>query len=668
MNPFDLPKSASLARFDSAMRADSYASGLANLYTGLGDSNYDPTGGFSLRPNFGLAHNEFAQVALEEEGMLRKAIHSLSGACTSKWGNVLLAEENDNVAQEIMADLDDVPILTEMDELSGLKAGIEECLNYAFMSGNAALIPMLDDGLDPSEPLDPKAIRQVEGFFAMDRWSVQPQWRNFSGPPTHYQISMGGSSAQKMSGAIHSSRVYWIRGIPRSVRARQHSGGFDASLFESLARPYMLYRSAVENSGRMLQDFDVIFHKIEDLAKMVCEAEEEELRIARGELSPVDAIATTRLAALRKKLNWGQKHRSIHHEYVGDMQGETFEHITRSVGGYRDLADYVKDFMGAASEFSPMILFGETSGAGMNSGGKSKEDRELWNDTVDRTQASRLTPHMTGMGKRKGRKSMKPPGLLNLLCLAKQGPTNGDIPKGLGWEWNTLYQSTPEENAALESQYSTIASTYAAIDPRFLPNAILSRFGNNKTSAVNLSPEYVKALQAEVKDAKKPEPEAPPEAPAEAPPEEPAETEAGELTPEEEQELAALEAADARSDSTHLDAIPYAVSQAFSSGLSLGQGKSWAEEKMIRIAAKLAKGYRPTWDEQLYLSQWLQGHRHYASYRHGSPQRTKWLLHGGDECDRWLKRRQGHRDSAPAEVVPVHLRADILSIYQELSR
>lgn len=625
----------SIAHLDGA-----YSDGLQNLATGMGNPTYDPMGEFFMGASWGmLGLQDFQQIKLAEEGLLRKAIYNIPNACMASWGKVQIEGGDNRIIQKFAEELDDIPCFTETDELSGVRAGLNEAMALAFLSGNCAFIIEADDGNDMTEPLDIAKLNQIEAFHIVDRWGCTPDY-NARGPSQYYYVNS--SRRNLVSGRVHSSRVYWLYGMRRSPRGKVYAGGFDASILEQLAEPYLAYKSAVTNSGRMLQDFDVIFHKIKDLGKVAAQS-------CSG-----DKAAQAQLEGIKERLRVSAKSRSVFRSYVGDMDNEDFGNISRSVGGYRDLADFVKEYLPAVCEFPPAILFGEFANAGLNSGGKSAEDKQLWNDTIRSAQENRLSPIMTGKPSRRRRTTTRPPGILNLIAAQKKGPFKGKEPEGLTWVWNDLYPQTADERAQSELNWASLMGAIAGFDPRFAPNFILSRFGT-PDSPVTLSEEYLKALREEVKNPNPPEEEALPEdeaalaaeeetlaaeeqaaAEEEAPAEDPPPEEEEPAEPTEDEAINAAIDEVLQEDSAD-DPIAANIRKALAS--PMGKGTDFAPAA-IRMARAVANGQRPTLDQLKQAKDWMQNRQRYSKAPEGSRQKIAWLLRGGDEQFRKLTNRE----------------------------
>lgn len=643
------------------LHLDGIVSTLTNATTGMGGSA-DPTQNFTMRmmPGTCIGQDEASEMT-RRFGLLRKVVTTIPKAATARWGMPTLPDGKAKDIEAIAQALKKLPVRTLTKRYNGSRKAMQVALSDAFRFGNAGIIMDVDDGRTPDQPIDLGNIRSIRQLFVMDRWTLVPDLFGIAGDRlTHYRVVRTTGLMMQTHATIHSSRVLWLSGVDSDDTARQWNNGCDDSILEGVLRAFTLYQSGVEGAARMVQDFDVMIHKIQGLMNDFGLCADDGLSATAGGTTSAQNAGTK----LMQRLALNQKSRSLYKGMVIDKDAEELSSISRSASGYSDLVEMLKANLQSATPYPPAILFGEFS-SGLDASGKSTEEKQLWNETIAQEQSEKLDHLM--IGNLDGDEPM--PGLLQVVCLAKNGPTKGKIPEGLGWRWNDVYPPTPGEQAELEQSRSTVLSAIAALDPRFTPNAILSHYGANEFNPnVTLSPEYKAALEKEIKEATKEEPEAPEGSTQD---EAPVEAEAtGELTPEEQAELEQLEAQE-RGDSLRHDSIPINVAGAFRTGLERATGrKAMLLDKPKRIAAKLAKGYRPTEAEEEYLADWLFRNRRYSHARANSPKRIAWELHGGHECDRWLKKRRGYYlDSTDEqlEVVPVDLRAGLLEIYQELS-
>lgn len=535
---------------DNMIHLDGINSTLSNALTGMGYGQYDPTQGFRLNTHPGQCLTEEQQSELmRRHGLLRKVVNTIPKAATSRWGEPTLKEGKPSQLEKIAEALEKIPCTTATRRYSGARKSFQVAMADAFRTGNAGIVMDVDDGKRMDEPLDLDNIKTLRQLFILDRWSLCPDTLGLGFGQSgihHYTVRQKTQiiGASEITGKIHASRVLWFAGAETDDCSRRSNQGCDDSILEGVVRAFVLYLSAIEGAGRMIQDFDVMIHKISGLMT------EFGLCDSNGTSAP--GKGGTAGEKLKERLRCNQVSKSVYRGMVIDKDKEELSQVTRSVGGYSDLLQMLKDHLLSETEYPPAILFGEFS-SGIDASGRSNEEKQLWNETIGNAQAEKLHHLMIGsiLGE------VTQPGLLQVICLAKDGPTKGKIPEGLGWKWNTVYPPTEQEKCEAELKRTQIMGAIAALDPRFTAQALLSHYGGDTfKETVTISPEYRGALEAEAKTLK---PYSPDQG-GEAAPEGEAATEAG-LTPEEEAELAELEALEAdepeeKEDSLDVDTSP----------------------------------------------------------------------------------------------------------------
>lgn len=635
-----------------AIHLDGIIGTLSNAVTGLGDAQYDPTQNFTLRlmPGNGMSREEQSE-AVRQFGLLRKVVTTIPKAATAQWGEVALAEGDRKQIDAIARAMQKLPGRTLTRRMTGARKAFQLAMIDAFRSGNAGIVMDVDDGRDISEPIDLKNIKSLRKLYVMDRWSIQPDLIASSGL-THYTITqISGMYTQRIFGRVHHSRVLWLAGAEADDLSRQYNGGCDDSILEGVMRAFILYLSGIEGAARMIQDYDVFVHKIQGLMNDFGLCGGNDFSATAGGGSATASAGDKLLQRLR--LN--QRSRSMFKGYVIDKDAEELGTVTRSAGGYSDLVDTVKGFLQASTEYPPAILFGEFS-SGLDSSGKSQEEKQLWNETIGQVQVEKLD-HLL-IGSIEG--DDPSPGLLQIICLAKDGPTKGRLPESLGWKWREVYPPGPGDQADLEQKRAQVAQTLAGLDPNFGPQAILSHYGGQEYSPdITLSPEYRKSLEEAVKTIQSPEGEQGGEAggsEGEAGGQEGeatgSEGEAGgnidDITDEQIEAMGPDEAAallaqlegggdSDRADSAdwHTDAAPNQARQLCKAAIAQNPSGRFVTSSALNFAQAMANGQPVSHQTLEYMGEWLSNHSRFAKQPKGSMMRTAYDLRGGEPLRKW---------------------------------
>ena len=462
---------------------------LVNQATGVGLSKYDPSQSWDISWQNIRTLNRYQQSALASIGLMHRIIYTLPNACCRKWGTVTLDGGSQDDIESINKALINIPVIDSRRRRGGggFRSAIRMALGLAFKTGNGAVILDADDGRPLYEPLDLNNLRKIKSIRVASKWQVVPYFFHNDGPSySHYQVFAQGFYTQgdvfNMSGTIiHRSRVFWFTGIEEDdefIGNRYSLPGTDRSILDLVVEAFLEYYGGIKGAGRMIQDFDVIVHKIKGLAEML--------------QADCDGATSNAKSMVANSAAMNAKTRSAFRSYVADMDQEAIEHITRQVGGYDGLLQTIKTYLLINAPYPPAVLFGEFS-AGLGASGESQEEHALWNDTVSQEQEAKISPNMI---------SLDPEfiGILGVVMAQQEGPTKGEILDNVGWKWNKLFEPTTQQQAALEKDRAVIIQTLGAIDKRFVPNAILSHYGGQEyQDTITLTEEYKAALEAEAR-------------------------------------------------------------------------------------------------------------------------------------------------------------------------
>ena len=591
----------------SVRRVDSFSQGLNSLASSLHSNKR------SLSPVY---LNPYQQVQMASNGLMRKVVAALPTAATTSWGKPSLESGDEKTVTAILQAMQSIPVHTESETLrGGVRTAIKEAGIMGMLCGNGAILPEIDDGRPSHEPLDPKKIKSIKALYVVDRWSISPI-REVFGAPSRYQIS----ASNQISGVYHASRVYIVPGFRRTALEKKYGLGIaswgDYSVIELVAEAFSDYLAAVKDAGRMLKNFDLMIHQVRKLGELSALA-------SKGNIE-----AQCQLDGIRRKSEVAASLRDQANEVLADLENEQYTPWPTNSGGYRDLADFMRDWFTANSPIPWAIISGEfPGGGGLQSGGKTKEERELANDTTRAYQSDLQQLLITDANEAEGFQDYLPPGLINLACLAKNGPTKGKIPEGLNWKWNPLYPETPAERMEADTAWGNIALSFSQFDSGIGPAIMQSRFAT-PDSPLTLPPEMVKRLEEAAI--------APPAPPEELPPEEvpseelpPEELSPEELPPEE------LPPEELVQDAMNpVEAIALNCSKALEFVQSMRGSHRDFSRPAIAVARKLSQQQRITSTEREAIAQWQQQRGHYRRSQPGTLEHAAWLLRGGDEMRR----------------------------------
>lgn len=232
--------------------------------------------------------------------------------------------------------------------------------------GGAVTWIMVDDGLDPSEPLDTDKIKTVLGLRTIDKRWVIPQDYYTDGPdvgdPEIYRIQEPHSGGVGSTiGYIHETRLIRWPGEPTETLERIRRRGWDMSV---LVRPYEALRQAGETWKAielLVVDANQGIYKVKDLyAKIAGDA-------SQGETTDADPSGGGNFL---KRVRIMDRVKSVFRAIVLDMDQEDYTRQTQSFTGLPDLSDKAWLRISAAAKIPVMILTGQ-SPAGLSATGNT---------------------------------------------------------------------------------------------------------------------------------------------------------------------------------------------------------------------------------------------------------------------------------------------------------
>lgn len=288
---------------------------------------------------------------------------------------------------------------------------------FGRLLGLGVIIPVLDDGLPPSAPLDLNRPYRLLNLIVADKRELTPlKWqgdmtkRGYNEPELWSYTSRGAASGT-ISLTIHASRLikFGGRDVPRDIIV--NNNGADDSVLRP-AYDAIQHKSTFDDSRAVLiNDFKVDVITSPD----------------------IDSIATgdAQLEYIDERMGLLAKGKSLLNMLVLDGS-ETYAKSSTSVAGVADLDDRTSNELGAALRMPQTRLFGEAPG-GLNTDGESQQKN--WNDQSAAWQRLELRPQLVQ--------------LYRLIFGALNGPTKGYVPKKFYVEFEPLDEPSEKQRAEL---------------------------------------------------------------------------------------------------------------------------------------------------------------------------------------------------------------------------
>lgn len=346
-------------------------------------------------------------------------------------------------------DKDDIPekMMTEWEKFRILEK-LKEGERYARLYGGAALVVGLDDGMDPSEPVDFSRINGIKYVTVLDRFRIFPAAtinlnvasKNY-GYPEHYRVY----SVRTTLPDIHHTRVIRFEGVTLPWRLRSYFNYWGDSVYGRLMNVIRDFQSAHASVAIILQDFTKWVIQMKNVASILAMgAEGDKLLQKRLELFELTSSCLNALII---------------------QDGESAEKKSSPVAGLPDLLDHSNQRLVAATDMPHTILLGE-SPSGLGATGDS--EKIDWYDHIRSMQKTRLTPALMQ--------------LLKLFFSAKKGVTNGVVPPRYSIEFSPLWQQDENEAAEIRKKQADTDNIYimnGTLDPQEVRN---SRWGSGQYS------------------------------------------------------------------------------------------------------------------------------------------------------------------------------------------
>jgi phage-related protein (TIGR01555 family) len=415
---------------------------LVNVLTGLGVPGKDRSTATRVGTQVLLSQSELETLYLS--GIPRRYVDAIADEILRHQPTIKLSGATQGDTHTLIANFDTYLKNTQFAH------ALCEVVKLQRLYGGAGLVLLIDDGLEPEEPVDPARIRRITGFVPLSRHELIPEdvtYTDYS-KPEHYRIT----TSQKLTGdqtesyvnlRVHHTRVARFDGLflPWNIRVR--NTGWGQSCLQLLWDSYKRYESVLSGLENMATDSDLFTHKIPGLFQ----------RIASGNE-----------ADLRKRLEASQLSRSLYGGIVIDTEEEV-NFLARNLTNLAQASEpFVKDLQ-AVTGWPSSILMGESPG-GLGKEGRFEE--RVWSSLVEKWQENHCRTPVTE--------------IFTLIFASREGPTRGRIPPGWAVQFPTVFTKTDEEKAALQVQMSQADNTYVAMGALNAIEVRQSRFGSTEFS------------------------------------------------------------------------------------------------------------------------------------------------------------------------------------------
>ncbi len=390
---------------------------LINAITGLGTKK-DKSEYFNLRNPRMLIESELE--ALYYDPLCRRVVDIYAEAAVTEQPTIKLGEETEDYDGVIKS-------FTNYLEQIDFFFYVEEALKLQRIYGGAAIFLVLDDGLEPSEPVRPDLVRGIADLVPLSRREIVPHDYNYLNyrNPDLYRISTSKSVSQENDLnylLVHSSRVLRLDGLYLTWRQRLSNEGWGLSYLQPFYEVWKRYRGATDGMATMLNEMDLFVHKIPGLANKITSGKE---------------------SALKSRLEANSLARSLYGGMALDSE-EDVSFASRSLGGAQDIFDRLVDDLVAAADMPKTLLFGTSPSGGLSESGKYED--KSWAASVERYQTHSLRRPLNQF--------------FELILNMPAGPTQGNAPQEWSVYFPPYYSESDSDKAELRKQVADMDKVY----------------------------------------------------------------------------------------------------------------------------------------------------------------------------------------------------------------
>ena len=385
----------------------------------MGTAAKDKTVSTTIRNNALLGEAELE--ALYINGIPRRYVDAISDEILRHQVTIKLGGD-ENTANDVITSFE------EYLKNAGFHQALSEVIKLQRLYGGAGMVLLIDDGLDPSEPVDPNRIRAIRGFVPLSRHELIPE--DFSitdySKPEFYRITTSQRVSSDQQGSyvnvkIHSTRVARFDGLYLPWNVRVRNTGWGESVLQLIWESFKRYETAMSGLENMTTDSDLFVHKIPGLFQ----------RIAAGNESD-----------LRKRLEANNLSRSVYGGMVVDTE-EDLSFLNRALANIASATEpFIKDLQ-AATGWPASILMGDSPG-GLGKEGRFEE--RVWASLVEQWQEVYCRTPITEM--------------FTYILLSKEGPTRGRPPQNWSVDFPSVFTETDSERADLMVKMAQMDSAY----------------------------------------------------------------------------------------------------------------------------------------------------------------------------------------------------------------
>jgi hypothetical protein len=179
------------------------------------------------------------------------------------------------------------PIQDELNETWHFRDLFREASISARIFNEAYLVLDIDDGLDPSEPVDMYKVKGLSNIFFLESGRITPTFSNNRLQRTGYRIISSATletdgTLGKVNIAdftvIHPDRVLLFCGKKLSPKLQQLNSGYHASIVESISDSYLSLVGSINSANNFLSKLVTFVFKMKGLKNLLLQGAEKAIQ------------------------------------------------------------------------------------------------------------------------------------------------------------------------------------------------------------------------------------------------------------------------------------------------------------------------------------------------------------------------------------------------------
>lgn len=304
----------------------------------------------------------------------------------------------------------DENIKAELERLN-LRNKLRDAVAWSRLFGGAALVLVVDDGKEASEPLDTESVKRVVDVMVLDR-----HYLSADGIDTDvFSTTYGQPEFWRVNGGelFHRSRVVIFSGAPVTYEQRIAENGFGMSYIQAYYDAIRMYQSSVSDVRHIMSENGIGILKVPGLS-------------ASGK-SPREAV--------QRRLNAFNEGKSVFRSAAIDAM-EEYSFVHRQLGGLDSLMEQFMTVVSGAVDMPALVLFGK-SPSGLNS--SQEEILSVYYDSVRDIQEGDM---------------------MRAINLVTQCVNGGEVPE---WDYLPLSEPSSTQMATIRLQEAQAAQIIADV-------------------------------------------------------------------------------------------------------------------------------------------------------------------------------------------------------------